>query len=427
MQYFVILGCIGTNVYGNRKIAYVRENSFELSQTFWEIFFLRIIMLTISLFLFFIIITEFNSEYYSYYFAQSLTIVATIFDISWFFMGMEKFDVTVIRNFIVKIISLVCIFLFVKSIDDLYIYILILSLSVLFGNLTMFSSLRGIITLPDLPRINIKKHLKPSVLLFVPEVATQVYLVLNKTMLGTVVSVQASGFYEQSDKIIKMVLALATATGTVMLPHVANAFSRGKTTKIKNYLYDSFSMVNTISVAMCFGIIAIAHKLVPLFFSEKFIGVTPLLSVESIIIIMIAWSNVIGVQYLLPTKQTSKYTYSVIIGAIVNIVLNIPLIMLFSTLGAVIATVVSEMAVTIYQIIVIRNQVSIRKLFNGIIKPFIGGFIMLLSILFIDELIPTTWSSLTLEIVIGVIVYSLSMILLKSDLIKIIKKIKDEY
>lgn len=422
-----MIGCIGTNVYGNRKIAFVRENKEELSKTFWEIFLLRVIMIFISLIFFYIITYQFDNKYYIYYLAQSLTIVATIFDISWFFMGLEKFDVTVVRNFIVKIIALICIFLFVKSINDLFVYILILSLSILFGNLTMFPSLKGIIYFPNITNINIKRHLKPSFILFIPEVATQVYLVLNKTMLGVIVSVQASGFYEQSDKIIKMVLAIVTATGTVMLPYVASAFAKGKTKKIKGYLYDSFSMVNTISVAIFFGLISIAHKLVPLFFSNKFISVTPLLSIEAIVIIMISWSNVIGVQYLLPTKQTKKYTYSVIVGALLNIFLNIPLIIMFSTLGAVIATVISEISVTCYQLISIKNQVSIRRLFRGTYKPFIGGTIMMFLILIIDDLMATTWISLVLEVLFGIIIYATVMILLKTDFIKIIKKIKNEY
>lgn len=427
IQYFVLFGCIGTNFYANRKIAFVRDDKYKLSQTFWEIFFLRLIMLLISLFVFFIFLTYTNYNYRAYYLAQSVTIVATILDISWFFMGIENFSVTVVRNFVVKVFSLLCIFIFVKSFADLFLYILIVSLSVLFGNLTMFPSLKKSVYLPDLSKINIFRHFIPSLALFIPEVATQVYLVLNKTMLGTVSSVQASGFYDQSDKIVKLVLAIVTATGTVMLPHVANAFANGEKNKTKEYLYDSFAIVTSISVPMFLGLMSISSKLVPLFFSSKFSSVSPLLSVESIVILLIAWSNAIGTQYLLPTKQTKYYTTSVVFGAVANIIINIPLIIWLGTLGAIIATVISELTVTVYQLYVVRKQVSIHRLFKDIYKYLISGIIMFIIVFILNDIMSKTWLSLTVEIFIGIIIYLSSIILLKASVFSVINKMRREY
>lgn len=427
IQYFILFGCMGTNIYANRKIAFVRDDARKLSQTFWEIFFLRIFLLTISFFLFLIFLIYSNDHYFYFYLAQSITVIATMIDISWFFMGIEKFSVTVTRNFIVKVLSLICIFLFVKSINDLFLYILIISLSTFLGNMTMFSGLKSIIYRPEWGKLNVFKHFKSSVILFVPEVATQVYLVLNKTMLGTIVSVESSGFYDQSDKIVKIVLAIVTATGTVMLPRVANAFSNGQKDKTKEYLYDSFSIVSAISIPMFLGLMAVSSKLVPLFFSKRFEMVTPLLAVESIVILFIAWSNAIGTQYLLPTKQTNKYTTSVVLGAIFNIIMNIPLIYFFGTLGAVIATVISELAVTLYQLFSVRKQIYLKLLFEDIQKYFFAGAIMFFVVFILNEAMPFKWISLIFEIFIGVIIYFLLIIILKANVFRILKKMKNEY
>lgn len=420
IQYFILFGSIGVNLYGNRQIAFVRDNKDLLTKTFYEIFFMRLTTILLSC-LSFEIFLLFVNKYQIFYLAQSVSIIAAAFDISWFFMGVENFAVTVLRNFIVKIITLTSIFLFVKSYNDLSMYILILSLSLLLGNLTLFPSLKRYIGKPSLSSLNIWRHLWPSLVLFIPQIATQVYLVLNKTMLGLMNSVQASGYFDQSDKMIKMVLAIVTATGTVMLPHVANAFAKGQHEKTKSYLYTSFSFVTAVSVPMAFGLAAVAPKFVPLFFTSKFNNVIPIMIIESAVILLIAWSNAIGTQYLLPTKQTNSYTFSVVIGAIVNLVANIPLILVLGAVGAAIATVLSELSVTIYQLWVIRKQVSYRMLFNDTFKYLFSGIIMFVIVTFFDRWLSQEWTFLIFEVVIGIVVYVAFLFAFR---VKILKKAK---
>lgn len=419
-QYFILFGSIGVNLYGNRQVAFIRDDKEKLTQTFYEIFFMRIVTIIVA-YLAFMIFLLFVDRYQKYYWAQSLSIIAAAFDISWFFMGVENFAVTVLRNFIVKIITLISIFTLVKSYADLNTYILILSVSLLLGNLTLFPSLKRYIGLPKWRSLNMHRHFLPSVMLFVPQVATQVYLVLNKTMLGSMVSVRAAGYFDQSDKMIKMVLAVVTATGTVMLPHVANAFANGQHEKTKQLLYKSFSFVTALSVPMTFGLMAVAPTFVPLFFTRKFDSVIPVIIIESLVILLIAWSNAIGTQYLLPTNQTKKYTISVVIGAIVNLIVNIPLILLWGAVGASIATVISEATVTIYQLVAIRKQVNYHNLFLDTWKYLFAGLIMFVIVFVLNQKLPVTWLMLISEVVIGVVTYVLALFLLRVSLMKGVK------
>jgi len=417
IQYFILFGSIGVNLYGNRQIAFVRGDRTKMTQTFYEIFFMRIITVIIA-FIAFIAFLSIEHQYHGYYWAQSVSLIAAAFDISWFFMGVENFAVTVLRNFVVKILTLISIFLFVKDQSDLGLYILILSLSLLLGNLTLFPSLKRYVGRPIFNRLRVWRHLIPSFALFVPQIATQVYLVVNKTMLGAMVSVQASGYFDQSDKIIKMVLAIVTATGTVMLPHVANAFVHGEHEKTRDYLYRSFSFVSALAFPMFLGIMAVATKFVPLFFTNRFRAVSPLMMIEAVVILLIAWSNAIGTQYLLPTKQTKTYTISVVMGAIVNIVMNVPLIIMWGAVGATIATVLSEITVTAYQLFIIRKQIDYRKLFTDNWKYLIAGLGMFALVNALDGQLATNWLMLIVEIIIGIIFYGLLLLVLRVKLIK---------
>jgi O-antigen/teichoic acid export membrane protein len=417
IQYFILFGSIGVNLYGNRQIAFVRDDKDKMTKTFYEIFLMRImtIVLAYAAFLIFLMTT---GSYHVYYLAQSVSIIAAAFDISWFFMGVENFGVTVLRNFIVKIITLISIFTFVKSFGDLNIYIMILSLSLLIGNMTLFPNLRRYICKVKFKNLRVWQHLKPSMVLFVPQIATQIYLVVNKTMLGAMTSVQSAGYFDQSDKMIKMILAVVTATGTVMLPHVANAFMKGEVEKTKQFLYNSFSFVTALSVPMMFGIAAVARKFVPLFFTDKFLAVTPLMMIESVVILLIAWSNALGTQYLLPTNQNSAYTRSVVLGAIINIVFNIPLIMFLGALGATISTILSELTVTGYQLYVLRRQIDYRSLFVDTGKYFLAGVVMFVVIFVLDGKLSNSWIMLIVEVVAGILIYIILLIVMKAKIIK---------
>ncbi|UQB62625.1 polysaccharide biosynthesis C-terminal domain-containing protein (plasmid) [Lactiplantibacillus plantarum] len=422
IQYFILFGSVGIDLYGNRQIAFVRNDKAKMSKTFYELFILRILTICLA-YLVFVIFLIFIGKYRVYYLIQSISIIAAAFDISWFFMGVENFGITVLRNFVVKVITLASIFLFVKSYNNLNIYILIISLSILFGNLTFFPSLHKYLEQVEFRKLRPLKHLKQSLILFVPQVAVQIYWVLNKTMLGILDSVKSAGFFDQSDKIVKIVLAIVTATGTVMLPHVANAFARGEYHKTKEYLYISFSFVSAISIPMMFGLIAITPKFVPLFFTSQFSNVIPILMIESIVIILIAWSNAIGTQYLLPTNQNKPYTISVMIGAIVNLILNVPLIMYLGTVGASIATVFSETSVIAYQLFAIRHQVSFNKMFFESFKYLISGLVMFLIVFEINRKTPRTWLFIGVEIISGTIIYLLLLLILRAEIVKRIKTI----
>ena len=420
VQYFVLFGSIGVGLYGNRQIAFVRDNQVKMSKVFYEIFILRLLTICLA-YLLFVAFLTINGQYHAYYLSQSIAIVAAAFDISWFFMGIENFKVTVLRNFIVQLLALFSIFLFVKSYNDLNIYILITVLSTLIGNLTFFPSLHRYLVKVNYRELRPIKHLKQSLVMFIPQIAVQIYWVLNKTMLGSLDSVTSSGFFDQSDKIVKLVLAIASATGTVMLPRVANAFAHREYSKIKEYTYAGFSFVSAISIPMMFGLIAITPKFVPLFFTSQFSDVIPVLMIESIAIIFIAWSNAIGNQYLLPTNQNKSYTVSVIIGAIVNLILNIPLIIYLGTVGASIATVISEMSVTVYQLFIIHKQLNLHTLFSDSSKYLIAGLVMFLIVFKISLLTPTSWIFILLEITVGIIIYVVLLIFLKAEIINKLK------
>lgn len=422
IQYFILFANMGIGYYGNRQIAYVRENRQKMAKTFWEIQIVKTIM-TLLAFIAFEIFMLFYTRQSDYMWAQSINLIAVAFDISWFYEGIENFKVTVLKNSFVKVVSMIAIFVFIKGPNDVILYIIVLAVSTLLGNLTLWPNIRR-----DLPKISYRKlnpwpHFLPMAELFIPQIATQVYVQLNKTMLGGMVNETASGYYQYSDNLVKLILALVTATGTVMLPHVANVFSHGNMERVNQMLYKSFDFVSAMAYPMMFGLAAISLTLVPKYYGPGYESVGPAMMIESIVILVIAWSNVLGVQYLLPIHKQKQFTLSVTTGAVINLIMNIPLIHFFGLNGAMWSTVLSETGVTIYQLIAIRGLLNYKDLFNSSWKYLFSGVIMFIPVFWMNTHLKDSWLMMGLEVLVGIVIYAVMVFILRAPIIDQAKKL----
>jgi len=417
IQYFVLFGTIGISLYGTRAIAYVRDNKEALSHTFWGIFILKIIT-TLTAYGVFVLFLNMIGEYQSIFAFQSIYILAAAVDITWLYMGLEDFKKTVIRNLIVRITGVFLIFIFVKTSSDLWKYVLILSASQLIGHLTLWFYLPSTVSKVKLKWQEIRKHFLPSIQLFIPQIAIQVYVVLNKTMLGYFSNMDEVGFFDNSDKIVKVVLAVVTATGVVMLPRVANTFAKGEMSKVRNYLYQSFDFASYLSFPMMFGLAGIATEFTPWFFGPGFSKTSTLICVISPVIVLIAWSTVLGQQYLMPVGKVNGYTSSVCLGAIVNFTLNLLLIKPFLSVGTAIATVIAECVVTLVQMYWVRREIGLKTLLAPIWKYFVAGSVMYVLIRSIGILLGYGAITTLIQIVIGAITYFVLLFFLKSEMNK---------
>lgn len=418
VTYFILIGSLGVNLYGQKEIAYCQNNKEERSYTFFEIFFMKCVTLSISMIIFYFVFAL-NGEYSVYYKILLLEIFANIIDISWFFQGMEEFKKTVTRNMIVKIISTILIFVLIKKPEDLFKYFLIYVLSTLIGNATLWFYLPKFVIKINMKKMKITRHLKPTIVLFIPQIATQIYTVLDKTMIGSMISEKSEvGYYEQSQKIVKLLLTIITSLGTVMLPRVSNYFVNKEFDKIKKSIYESFKFTFFIGIPIMLGIISVAKSFVPIFFGDGYDKVVIIIQIISAIVILIGITNIIGAQYLLPVKREKEYTISVIAGAVVNVVFNYVLIKKYMSVGAAVATVLSEGIVTIIQVYSIKNEFDILEIIKNIKNYIWSGIAMFIVSTCCQFFIKTGLKCLIIQIALGAITYIVILILAKDEMIQ---------
>lgn len=415
--YFILFGSLGIALYGQREIAYLQDKKEAYSKTFWEVVILRFITMSIAMLIFYITFVSFG-QYKLYYTILLLELVANCIDISWFFGGLEEFKKTVSRNIIVKIISIICIFTFVKSSSDLKLYFWIYVLSVLIGNVSLWLYLPKYLEKVYIKDLKIWRHFKSTIALFIPQIAIQIYTVLDKVMIGSIILDKSEvGYYEQSQKIVKVLLTIVTSLVTVMAPRMANTFINGDNEKMKQYMKKSFNFVFLLSFPMVFGLITVSKRFVPIFFGVGYEKVAILMNVISPIIIAIGLSGVIGTQYLLPTKKQKEFTISVTVGAITNFFINLLLIGKYGGVGASIGTVIAETCVTIAQFILIKKEFEIKAIFKLSIQYFVSSTIMFGVCGIIGKIINNSLYCIITQVCVGTIVYISCLLILKNEFI----------
>jgi O-antigen/teichoic acid export membrane protein len=266
--------------------------------------------------------------------------------------------------------------------------------------------------------------------MFVPQVAIQRDTVFDRTMIGKRVSDKTEvGFYTQGENLIKLLLTIITSLGVVMLPRIASSFVEKNYDQIRYYIYKAFNLVFLLSFPMIAGIAMVADIFVPKFFGPGFDGVAKIMIVISPILVLIGMSNVIGVQYLLPTKHQKEYTLSVVFGAIVNFLANLILIYKFKAVGAAIGTVIAESVVTITQMIFVRKELKILHILRIAINYVLPTGIMAVCCFLLRRQLDSSVKSIILIAGFGVFVYGICLLFFKNQFVmetlnSLIKKIK---
>ncbi|MDU4659987.1 MAG: oligosaccharide flippase family protein, partial [Clostridium butyricum] len=379
-NYFVLIAMLGINNYGNRSIARDRDNKEKLNKTFSSILVFHIIISVIMILAYILYIIYCVNDEKIMFIIQFVFVFSALFDINWFFFGMEEFKLTVTRNAIIKIMSAISIFAFVKTKEDLWLYSLILAIGALISQVALWPFVKNFVCFKK-PTINeILCHVKPCSVLFIPVISVSIYKIMNKIMLGSMSDMIQVGFYENADKIICIPLGFIAALGTVMLPKMSNIKVKGLKKESEQYLEVSMKFAMFIAIGSIFGLIGVSPILIPLFLGNEFLESIKIVSLLSVTILFIGWANVLRTQYVIPNRLDSIHATSTLIGAIVNIFVNIPLIFKYGAVGATIGTILSEFSVAMYVTIKIRRNIPIVKYVKNSIPFLFSGMFMFIFI-----------------------------------------------
>ena len=375
--YFFTIAMLGVNTYGNREIAKVRDDKRKRSNTFWQIYYMQLFLGLLSTILYLLFVTFFIKEEKALFYLQGLYVFSTCTDINWYAFGMEEFKLMTIRNTVVKLVSMVFLFCFVKSPSDLAIYFLIYVFGVILGLLPIWPLVIRTTSFVKPKPEEIIKHFKPNFILFLPYVALSLYQQMDRLMIGAFVSKAEVGYYVYAESIIAVSLGLMTTITNVMLPRSSYLVGMGKKEESDKLFEITLKYTGIINIAICFGIIAVADVFIPWYLGRDFDYTATLLMILAPGVIVTGVGTIIRSQMLIPYGQEKEYTIAITCGTITNLVLNTLLIFWLHAIGACIATVLANLIVMLVEMYYTRDKYSYAQHLKEMMPHYLDGIIML--------------------------------------------------
>lgn len=420
VTYFILLATLGIANYGTKVISGHRK---EIEKNFWGIYTLQLGATVLSLTLYGLLCLTLLIMQNPVAYILGLSLVSKGLDISWLFQGLEDFRKITVRNITVKLVGVISIFLFVKSADDLYLYVFLLTIFELLGQLSMWLPAREFIGRPHFDLEYAKHHLKPVILLFLPQVAISLYVTLDRTMLGALASTKDVGIYDQALKLVNILLTLVTSLGSVMLPRVANLLATGDHRAVNKMHELSFLIYNLVIFPIIAGMLIVNGDFVQFFLGKDFQDARFAIAIMIFRMFFIGWTNIMGIQILIPHNKNKEFMISTTVPAIISVGLNLLFLPKFGYIGAAIVSVLTEAFVWGIQLFFTRSYLKDISVLNTLFK-IIGASCVMYGVLRCLKTVLSFSPTLNVMIyaILGVIIYCVCIFAFKVVRIKDLKE-----
>ncbi|APT18846.1 polysaccharide transporter [Amylolactobacillus amylotrophicus DSM 20534] len=414
IQFLMVFCSAAIGYIGTRTIARLRAkgSTKEMTAAFWGLWYIQAIASLVMIILTVVFVTVFKIKYWNYFYLQIPFLISAMFDIAWFFQGVEEFGRVVLRNTIVKLSSVILIFLLVKRPGDLWIYMLIMSVSTMIGSFVFWVSISQYVGRPTKSFYQLKPTIASIITLLIPQIATQVYTSLDKPILGAFVSPNQVSFYDNSQRISTMILGVITSITIVMMPKMASTGEQFQKFFVKK------SYEATLFLGLIFAIVVAinTHEFVPFFFGPRYEPVAQLMMFSTLTIIFIPVGGVFANQFALATKRDKDYAIPVVVGAVLSLALSFILYPKFGAAGATATVVTTEFIVCLMRIWIVRDALDFSYIFNETPKYIIMALITLVVGFLLPQLVGNAFFDMAIKSIIVMIVYGGLFFLLKFDL-----------
>lgn len=429
ISYFILFSTLGIPVYGIREIARVRDDAEKRTKTLIELSIILTFNMLLSYIVYFLLINFYPTlkKEKLLFLVISPSILLNDFSYEWFYQGIEDQTYITTRYIATKILQIILIFCFIHKEHD---YIFYAGISV---GLNSFSTLFNIIRLKkyvtkvsSLKNINLSQHLKPVLLIFTAQIAVSIYTHLDVTMIGLICTDEDVGIYSTANRIVRLVVMIVTSLSTVIIPRIEHCLKINDIENYNHYLQISLSFIIMMALPCTVGIELLAPNIILIFAGSKYYASINAIRILAPIILIIGFSNFVGMQVLYPHRKEHIYTIAVSIAAIINFICNFILIRKIGLIGAIIGTIIAESIGLLVMSILGRKSLKTIKIKIEIWKYITATLIMAIFIVFMTQIFKTFNQILMtfVEVIISICIYFLVLNLFREKLIMtfIVKK-----
>ena len=360
IQYFTMFAQLGIPTYGVRACAKVRDDREELTRVTHELLIITLTMSVVSyiaLAASLIYIPRLHDER-TLYIIVSASIFLTAIGMEWLYKALEKYTYIAIRSIVFKIAALIAMFMLVHTKDDYIVYGGIAIFAASASNVVNFINARKYIFWHSVGSYCFKRHFGAIAIFFAMSCATIIYTYVDELMLGFMTASIDVGYYDAAVKIKKVLVSVVTSLGVVILPRASYYVEHNRMDDFWDINKKALNFVFIISVPIMTYFVIFAKEGILLLAGEAYKGAVIPMMIIMPTLLFIGLTNIMGIQILVPLDREKIVLYSVIVGALVDIIVNMILIPKYGAAGAATGTVVAEFVVLIVQFIALKENVK---------------------------------------------------------------------
>lgn len=421
VSYFTLLAAMGIPTYGVKLIAQYAVKSKESSKAFSKLFIINFILSVTCSIIYYLLI--FSVSYFNgqkiLYAVCGLNIIFNIFNVDWFYQGIQEYGYIAARSFIFKSLSLLALVIFVRSPEDYILYALISSGALVGNYIFNIIRIRKYISF-SFTDLHFSTHLRPIFTLFAATAAAEVYVLTDTTMLDFLCGSSIVGYYTMSMRVIRIIRSLVVAVSAVFLPQLSYYYFNGKRDAFYKLTNKGLHILTVLSIPAALGLALVSDEAITLFFGTEFTNSIFTTKILSISIITVAFSNFIGMQILVTIGREKITTISTVCGAATNIILNYFLIRSYQHYGAAIASVITEGLVMCIQLILARRYIKFKF---GLGKVIISSLCLGIVVCIVKNISCPVPIKLVLECGAGSLVYAVILFILRDEFVLNLKGI----
>lgn len=420
VQYFVLIATLGIPSYGIREIARRREDKSATSKVFSELFVINFLSTAICALAYYTAV--FCLPYFESRMQMSLVagllILFNVFNVEWFYQGKEAFRYIAIRSFVIKLVSLVALFLFVRTEADYIRYMLLLCLTTGVNYIVNMVQLKQFGIHFHLHGVHLRMHMKPILILLGTTIAIELYTMLDTTMLGIMCSEENVGYYTNAMKLVKIVIMIITAIGGVLLPHLSTYYMQENYDACGDIVKKVFQVMFFLFLPCCIGLLLTSDILMVVLFGDSFAPAGETLRIASLLTLALGFSNLFGTQVLLTFGEERRLLLCTIVGAISNVAMNLCWIPSYKQNGAAAASVISELLVTVLSVIFACKYITLKLEKDIIFKTVISTVIMGIAVWAVMQVKMDMFVQIVAAVLVGVVVYFAINLVLRNRMLK---------
>lgn len=411
VSYFALIASLGISTYAIREGAFLKKDSEKLKVFCNEIFSFNVITTVISYILLAVTMIFINksSDYLLLIAIQSITIIFTTLGIDWINSIYEDYLYITMRSIFIQVLTLILTFILIRSTNDYFWYAIILVISSVGANILNFFYVKKYIRIKFTFKINIKKHIKPIIILFSSTLATTIYNSADVTMLGIMRGDYIVGIYYIGTKIYGIIKQLLNSAIAVVIPRIASYNSNSKENEKDKLLNKILKVIIFILLPTITGIAVLNKEIVLLISGEEYINSSASLFILSFALLFAVIANFSSNLILVTHKEETKSLIATITAAITNFILNFALIPLWDEKGAALTTVIAEMVAAIISTLYTTKYFKPQKLKKILLSSMFGCIIIIAYAMLIKNLSLDLISKIGTTIIGSILIYFLFM------------------